>query len=84
MALARECSFWRHYVDYFPIKLIKTVEIDSSKNYLLCVHPHGTCFFTEILTKIECDLCLHDHDRRIFRFTFANFNTADNFRSTIY
>ena len=28
-------------VQYFPIKLIKTAELDPTKNYLLGYHPHG-------------------------------------------
>lgn len=27
--------------DYFPIKLVKTADIDPSKNYIFGVHPHG-------------------------------------------
>ena len=32
---------WRYYVDYFPAKLIKTAELDPSKNYMFAAHPHG-------------------------------------------
>ncbi|XP_023340574.1 2-acylglycerol O-acyltransferase 1 [Eurytemora carolleeae] len=37
----RNWSLWRHYVNYFPIRLIKTVELDPSKNYIFGSHPHG-------------------------------------------
>lgn len=30
---------------YFPVKLIKTCEIDPNDSYLFCGHPHGIfCF----------------------------------------
>lgn len=39
---------------YFPIKLVKTAELDASKNYLFGYHPHGmipegalVCFHTK-------------------------------------
>lgn len=32
---------WRYFRDYFPISLVKTAELDSSRNYLLCCFPHG-------------------------------------------
>ena len=38
----RHCSFWKHLADYFPVKIIKTAELDSENgNYLLGSHPHG-------------------------------------------
>ncbi|KPJ03386.1 2-acylglycerol O-acyltransferase 2-A [Papilio xuthus] len=37
----RNWSWWRNYCDYFPIKLIKTAELDPSKNYLFACFPHG-------------------------------------------
>lgn len=37
----RNLSWWRYYRDYFPIKLVKTVELDSSRNYLFACFPHG-------------------------------------------
>ncbi len=27
--------------DYFPIRLIKTVDLDPKKNYIFGIHPHG-------------------------------------------
>ena len=32
---------WKHYRDFFPIHLIKTAELDPSKNYIMGYHPHG-------------------------------------------
>ncbi|KAL7302994.1 hypothetical protein TKK_0004219 [Trichogramma kaykai] len=33
--------WWRYFCNYFPIKLIKTADLDPSRNYLLCSFPHG-------------------------------------------
>jgi len=50
----RGWSLWKHFVNYFPIKLVKTVDLDVSKSYLVGSHPHGVlcsgafgCFGTE-------------------------------------
>lgn len=32
---------WRYLRDYFPIKLIKTADLDPSKTYIFGSHPHG-------------------------------------------
>jgi len=37
----RGWAIWTHYNNYFPIKLVKTVDIPPTKNYLFCSHPHG-------------------------------------------
>lgn len=37
----RSWRIWRWYRDYFPIKLVKTANLDPNKNYLLSLHPHG-------------------------------------------
>nr|ALF07107.1 monoacylglycerol O-acyltransferase 3 [Neophocaena phocaenoides] len=37
----RNCTVWKHLRDYFPIKLVKTVELPPDRNYLLVAHPHG-------------------------------------------
>jgi len=39
--LTRNSSLWKHYVNYFPIRLVKTSELDPDKNYILGSHPHG-------------------------------------------
>lgn len=50
----RNWSVWRHFANFFPMKLIKTVDLDPSKTYLFGNHPHGVlcagafcCFGTE-------------------------------------
>lgn len=40
-AFARNASFWKWYAEYFPISLIKRVDLDPSKNYVFGYHPHG-------------------------------------------
>ena len=38
----RNAAIWKHYADFFPVKLVKTAELDPNKgNYLLGNHPHG-------------------------------------------
>ncbi|XP_071233952.1 2-acylglycerol O-acyltransferase 2-A-like isoform X2 [Salvelinus alpinus] len=37
----RNCSVWKHFRDYFPLNLIKTVDLDPGSNYLFGFHPHG-------------------------------------------
>ncbi|XP_062289357.1 diacylglycerol O-acyltransferase 2-like [Scomber scombrus] len=50
----RKWKAWEHLRDYFPIKLVKTAELNPNKNYILGCHPHGimcaggfACFSTE-------------------------------------
>ncbi|MCI4394655.1 hypothetical protein PGIGA_G00170840 [Pangasianodon gigas] len=50
----RSWRVWKHFKDYFPVKLVKTAELSPSKNYILGCHPHGimsigafSCFSTE-------------------------------------
>ncbi|XP_022618361.1 diacylglycerol O-acyltransferase 2-like [Seriola dumerili] len=50
----RKWRVWEHLRDFFPIKLVKTAELNPNKNYILGCHPHGimsagafTCFSTE-------------------------------------
>eukprot|EP00093_Oithona_nana_P012500 12500.XXX_852786_853986_1 [CDS] Oithona nana genome sequencing. len=39
----RQLRIWKYYAQYFPVKLIKTAELDPERqgNYLLGSHPHG-------------------------------------------
>jgi len=37
----RGWSLWKHYANYFPIRLVKTVDLDPKFNYLFGSHPHG-------------------------------------------
>ena len=50
----RGWRIWKHYRNFFPVKLIKTAELDRNQNYLLGSHPHGVlcsgavaCFGTD-------------------------------------
>ncbi|XP_055264804.1 LOW QUALITY PROTEIN: 2-acylglycerol O-acyltransferase 3-like [Moschus berezovskii] len=37
----KNCTVWKHLSDYFPIKLVDTVELPPDRNYVLVSHPHG-------------------------------------------
>lgn len=37
----RRWTVWKHYCSYFPIRLVKTAELDPKRNYLFGCHPHG-------------------------------------------
>lgn len=37
----KQCAWMRHVCDYFPIKLVKTTDLDPEKSYLFCSFPHG-------------------------------------------
>ncbi|KAJ8281920.1 hypothetical protein COCON_G00044390 [Conger conger] len=37
----RSWTVWQYFRDYFPISLIKTVDLDPKHNYLFGFHPHG-------------------------------------------
>ncbi|KAG7232661.1 hypothetical protein INR49_008241 [Caranx melampygus] len=37
----RSWTVWEYFRDYFPIKLVKTVDLDPKKNYIFGFHPHG-------------------------------------------
>ncbi|XP_027798424.2 2-acylglycerol O-acyltransferase 2 isoform X2 [Marmota flaviventris] len=37
----RRWVIWKHMKDYFPVSLVKTAELDPSKNYIAGFHPHG-------------------------------------------
>src|SRR5262249_27142292 len=34
-------TIWRYFAAYFPVKLVKTCDLDPAHNYLFCYHPHG-------------------------------------------
>ncbi|RXN04381.1 diacylglycerol O-acyltransferase 2 [Labeo rohita] len=36
-----QMRLWEYMRDYFPIKLVKTADLDPRKNYVLGFHPHG-------------------------------------------
>ncbi|XP_053163413.1 diacylglycerol O-acyltransferase 2 [Hemicordylus capensis] len=37
----RNWAVWRYYRDYFPIRLVKTHNLLTNRNYILACHPHG-------------------------------------------
>ncbi len=37
----RQSAHMRYFRDYFPIKLVKTADLDPNKNYIFGTHPHG-------------------------------------------
>ncbi|KAM9827858.1 LOW QUALITY PROTEIN: 2-acylglycerol O-acyltransferase 1 [Neosynchiropus ocellatus] len=37
----RSWSVWEYFREYFPITLVKTVDLDLKKNYIFGFHPHG-------------------------------------------
>ncbi|XP_033362247.1 2-acylglycerol O-acyltransferase 1-like [Bombus vosnesenskii] len=37
----RSCAWNRYFCNYFPIKLVKTTDLDPNKLYLFCSFPHG-------------------------------------------
>jgi len=39
----RKWSLWKRVGSYFPARLVKTVDLDPTRNYLMCIHPHGIC-----------------------------------------
>ena len=47
---ARGWRVWTHFANFFPIKVVKTAELDPNKSYLIGSHPHGIlgfgCFCT--------------------------------------
>ncbi|KAM6159016.1 2-acylglycerol O-acyltransferase 2 [Rhynchocyon petersi] len=50
----RRCFVWKYMKDYFPVTLVKTAELDPSRNYLAGFHPHGVLAagaFTNLCTE---------------------------------
>uniref|UniRef100_A0A3Q2E194 2-acylglycerol O-acyltransferase 2-A-like n=1 Tax=Cyprinodon variegatus TaxID=28743 RepID=A0A3Q2E194_CYPVA len=37
----RKWTVWEYFRDYFPLTLVKTVDLDPTKNYIFGFHPHG-------------------------------------------
>uniref|UniRef100_H3CGV9 Acyltransferase n=1 Tax=Tetraodon nigroviridis TaxID=99883 RepID=H3CGV9_TETNG len=37
----RTWRLWDFFRDYFPLRLVKTVDLDPEKNYIFGFHPHG-------------------------------------------
>ncbi|XP_056451361.1 2-acylglycerol O-acyltransferase 2 [Gadus chalcogrammus] len=36
-----DLRLWHYMTDYFPVKLVKTADLDPRNNYVLGFHPHG-------------------------------------------
>jgi hypothetical protein len=43
---AQNWTVWKWVRDYYPIELVKTAELDASKNYIMGVGPHGIMCFS--------------------------------------
>ena len=41
----RSCTLYRYFRNYFPVKLVKTTDLDPNKSYLFCNFPHGIICF---------------------------------------
>ena len=41
LQIVRRWKIWRYFCDYFPIRLVKTTDLDPKDNYIFCYHPHG-------------------------------------------
>ena len=39
-------SIWRHMAAYFNARIVKTADLDPSKPYLFCYHPHAILSFS--------------------------------------
>ena len=37
----RGWKIWQVWVNYFPLHLVKTVDLDANVNYIFACHPHG-------------------------------------------
>ncbi|NWR02089.1 DGAT2 acyltransferase, partial [Paradoxornis webbianus] len=37
----RRWTVWKHFRDYFPVKLVKTHDLSPSHKYIIGSHPHG-------------------------------------------
>mmetsp|Transcript_15302 Transcript_15302/g.29664 ORF Transcript_15302/g.29664 Transcript_15302/m.29664 type:complete len:518 (+) Transcript_15302:518-2071(+) len=37
----RYWKMWRHFANYFPLRLIRTTPLDPRRKYVFCYHPHG-------------------------------------------
>jgi 2-acylglycerol O-acyltransferase 2 len=41
VSFIRNLSWYRHFANYFPVSIVKTVDLPPTKNYLFAVYPHG-------------------------------------------
>jgi 2-acylglycerol O-acyltransferase 2 len=52
----RKLRIWTWFRDYFPVSLIKTSDLDPTRNYLFCAHPHGI-MCSGIVCSFATDAC---------------------------
>lgn len=45
----RRWPLWKYVADYFPIELVKTVDLDPNKNYILGISPHAIMCFSSLI-----------------------------------
>lgn len=45
----RSLFLWKYFAEYFPIKLVKTVDLSPEKNYIFGCHPHGVLCFSHFI-----------------------------------
>ena len=53
---------YQHAIDYFPVCVVKTADLDPGRNYLFGSHPHGVICFGAIMSFVV--------DNRQFRELF--------------
>ncbi|XP_022202789.1 2-acylglycerol O-acyltransferase 2-A [Nilaparvata lugens] len=41
LSWVRKLTWWKYFYNYFPINLVKTVELPTDRNYLFASYPHG-------------------------------------------
>ncbi|KAK6757431.1 hypothetical protein RB195_015326 [Necator americanus] len=44
---------WKHFADYFPLRVVKTADLPPDRNYIIGSHPHGVLSigaFTAMIT----------------------------------
>ncbi|XP_046365317.2 2-acylglycerol O-acyltransferase 2-like isoform X1 [Haliotis rufescens] len=42
----RGWRMWKNFANYFPLKLIKTVDLNPNRNYIFACHPHGVMCYS--------------------------------------
>lgn len=45
----RRWRLWKYVADFFPIELVKTVDLDPNKNYVMGVSPHAIMCFSSLI-----------------------------------
>ncbi|XP_062940733.1 diacylglycerol O-acyltransferase 2-like protein 6, partial [Cynocephalus volans] len=40
-AWVQNWTLWKYFLDYFPVKLVKTHDLSPKHNYIIANHPHG-------------------------------------------